>query len=589
MINHAPAVGQLESMVQEHEPIGVLLADKQRAQLYVFELGRLVDRSELLDELPRDYDSRGERERGTPAHHREELAHQHLRHAARAAFDLWQARGFHHLAIGAPDAIAERARAGPPPVPPRPALRPGPASASGRPPPRCWPRRRPSRPRSSGRGRPPSSPGSRRRRPPAAAVSPACRHPRGPSERRVERLVVSKGYAEEGWRAPGTGALALVGPATPTPAPPMERVERRRRGRHRGGPHPGHPGHDLRGQRRPRRARAHRRPAPLLTSRGACCAAVGLDVGGTKVLGVAVDPRDPGTVLAEDRVPTPDGGDGPRRHAPRAGRALGAGRRGVGVGVPGLVDRSGTLHMGPHLRRMHDVPLARAAVGALGRARRGRQRRQLPRRGRAGGRGGGRGSTRRSSSPSAPGSAPGIITGGRLLRGANGFAGEPGHMVVDPNGPPCPCGKRGCWERFASGTGLGRLARDAASGGRLDAAVALAGGDPEAVRGEHVTASARAGDAEAQAVLDALARWIALGLANLVNVLDPEVIVIGGGLVEAADLLLPEVRSRFADLVLAGEQRPWCRSCRPRWGSGPAPSAPLCWPPSARPHPGGVG
>ena len=133
----------------------------------------------------------------------------------------------------------------------------------------------------------------------------------------------------------------------------------------------------------------------------------------------------------------------------------------------------------------------------------------------------------------------GIITSGRLLHGAQGFAGEPGHMVVDPNGPPCPCGKRGCWERFASGSGLGRLARDAASGGRLDAAVALAGGDPEAVRGEHVTASARAGDVESQAVLDELARWIALGLANLVNVLDPALIVIGGGLVEAADLLLP--------------------------------------------------
>ena len=150
----------------------------------------------------------------------------------------------------------------------------------------------------------------------------------------------------------------------------------------------------------------------------------------------------------------------------------------------------------------------------------------------------------------------GIITGGRLLHGANGFAGEPGHMVVDPNGPPCPCGKHGCWERFASGTGLGRLARDAASGGRLDAAVALAGGDPEAVRGEHVTASARAGDADSQAVLDELSRWIALGLANLVNILDPAIIVIGGGLVEAADLLLPEVRRRFADLVMAGEVRP---------------------------------
>ena len=86
--------------------------------------------------------------------------------------------------------------------------------------------------------------------------------------------------------------------------------------------------------------------------------------------------------------------------------------------------------------------------------------------------------------------------------------------------------------------------------------MALAGGDPEAVRGEHVTASARAGDAESQAVLDELAHWIALGLANLVNVLDPAVIVIGGGLVEAADLLLPEVRRRFADLVMAGERRP---------------------------------
>jgi glucokinase len=129
-------------------------------------------------------------------------------------------------------------------------------------------------------------------------------------------------------------------------------------------------------------------------------------------------------------------------------------------------------------------------------------------------------------------------------------------MIVDPNGPPCPCGRRGCWERFASGTGLGRLARDAASGGRLDGAVALAGGDPEAVRGEHVTASARAGDEESQAVLDDLAHWIALGLANLTNILDPAVIVIGGGLVEAADLLLPEVRIRFAELVMAGEHRP---------------------------------
>src|SRR3546814_9918137 len=106
VINHAPAVGQLESVLQEHEPIGVLLADRQVARLFVFELGELVERSELIDELPRDYDVRGMRERGTPDAHVDELASQHLRNAARAAFDLWQARGFAHLSIGAPDAIA---------------------------------------------------------------------------------------------------------------------------------------------------------------------------------------------------------------------------------------------------------------------------------------------------------------------------------------------------------------------------------------------------------------------------------------------------------------------------------------------------
>lgn len=282
---------------------------------------------------------------------------------------------------------------------------------------------------------------------------------------------------------------------------------------------------------------------------------IGLDVGGTKVLGVAVDPRQPGTVLAERRVPTPAGGDGLVDTLLELATSLDRQPASIGVGVPGLVDRAGTLHMGPHLRRMHDVPLARLLAERTGvptvvdnDANCHAVAEHVA--------GAAAGAAEALMVTLGTGIGGGIITGGHLLRGANGFAGEPGHMVVDPNGPPCPCGRRGCWERFASGTGLGRLARDAAHGGRLDAAVALAGGDPEAVRGEHVTAAARGGDAESQAVLDALAHWIALGLANLVNVLDPEIIVIGGGLVEAADLLLPEVRSRFAALVMAGEQRP---------------------------------
>lgn len=285
---------------------------------------------------------------------------------------------------------------------------------------------------------------------------------------------------------------------------------------------------------------------------------IGVDVGGTKVLGVAVDTDEPATVKAERRAPTPEGGAGlvDAIFELVTGLAAAVGEpAALGVGVPGLVDRHGVLHMGPHLRDLTDIALASLLTAATG----------LPTvvdndanchalAERAGG--AAVGAEEALVVTLGTGIGAGIITGGRLLRGANGFAGEPGHMIVDANGPPCPCGKRGCWERFASGTGLGRLARDAAHAGRLEAAVGLAGGDPDAVRGEHVTTAARAGDADSMAVLGELAHWVALGLANLANILDPAVIVIGGGLVRAADLLLPEVRIRFGELVMAGDQRP---------------------------------
>jgi hypothetical protein len=79
----------------------------------------------------------------------------------------------------------------------------------------------------------------------------------------------------------------------------------------------------------------------------------------------------------------------------------------------------------------------------------------------------------------------GLVANGAVQRGLNGFAGEFGHMVVDPDGPRCPCGRRGCWERYASGSGLAMLAREAATGRRLRRG-RHAGGDPQAVRGEHV-------------------------------------------------------------------------------------------------------
>jgi glucokinase len=150
----------------------------------------------------------------------------------------------------------------------------------------------------------------------------------------------------------------------------------------------------------------------------------------------------------------------------------------------------------------------------------------------------------------------GLVVDGRVQVGAAGFAGEIGHMVVDPAGPPCPCGRRGCWERFASGAGLGVLAREAALAGRLGEVVRLAGGDAETVRGEDVSAAAAAGDPAAQQVIREVGGWIGFGLANLAALLDPACFVLGGGVVEAGDLLIASARAAYAELVEGGDRRP---------------------------------
>jgi peptide subunit release factor 1 (eRF1) len=107
VINHVPAVGQLEALLREHEPIGVLLADRQRARMFVFELGELVDRSELFEAVPRDVDVRGERDRGSdPQQVVEAHTQHHLRHAAQVAFDVWTQHSFDHLVVGAPEPLA---------------------------------------------------------------------------------------------------------------------------------------------------------------------------------------------------------------------------------------------------------------------------------------------------------------------------------------------------------------------------------------------------------------------------------------------------------------------------------------------------
>jgi glucokinase len=99
------------------------------------------------------------------------------------------------------------------------------------------------------------------------------------------------------------------------------------------------------------------------------------------------------------------------------------------------------------------------------------------------------------------------------------------------------------------------MARDAAEAGHLDGVLRAVGDDAAVIRGEDVVAAARAGDAQAQAVLDDFAWWTALGIGNLIAVLDPEVVVLGGGLIDAADLWLGETRRCLPGLVVAAGHR----------------------------------
>jgi glucokinase len=152
----------------------------------------------------------------------------------------------------------------------------------------------------------------------------------------------------------------------------------------------------------------------------------------------------------------------------------------------------------------------------------------------------------------------GIVLRGELFRGTFGIAGEFGHVKMVPDGRLCGCGNRGCWEQYASGKALVHEVREVADTGSPTAAVILeaAGGDIAAITGQMVTAAAQDGDRLCMEAFDTIGGWLGRGLADLASIFDPGVVIIGGGVSEAGDLLMDPARRTFQRELSGRGHRP---------------------------------
>jgi glucokinase len=285
---------------------------------------------------------------------------------------------------------------------------------------------------------------------------------------------------------------------------------------------------------------------------------IGVDVGGTKIAAGVVDPE--GRVVDTVRIATP-AADAQSVEAGIVEAVLVLTSRHVvttvGLAVAGFVDETrSVLRFAPNLpmveRPLRDLVGPRvglpvvvendANAAAWGEYRFG----------------GGRGVTDMVLVTVGTGIGGGTVLDGRLLRGAYGVAGEFGHVRVVPGGLLCGCGNRGCWEQYTSGSALVREARALATTEpeRATQLLRLADGVPAAISGRMVTQAASDGDPTSRALLADLGRWLGEGIADLADILDPAVVVVGGGVSEAGELLLAPARTAFTQQLSAGAHRP---------------------------------
>ena len=272
---------------------------------------------------------------------------------------------------------------------------------------------------------------------------------------------------------------------------------------------------------------------------------LGIDLGGTKILTAVATAQ--GKMLSRDHSVTPatKGQEAVVQSILESiGRALeqagiaASQLSAIGVGAPGLSNpETGILFTSPNLPGWRDVPLRDiiekelgkkaflindANAAALGELYFGAAK----------------GAHHFIYITISTGIGGGIIIDGEVYTGSIGTAGEVGHMTIDDDGPPCNCGNRGCWETLASGTAMAREARKQIKEGARTSILGYAEGDVEKVTAQVIHNAAKEGDSLAKELITRTGYYVGVGLANLVNIFNPELIVIGGGLSNIGDMLL---------------------------------------------------
>lgn len=284
---------------------------------------------------------------------------------------------------------------------------------------------------------------------------------------------------------------------------------------------------------------------------------IGFDVGGTNVRGVALRPGGSEPLAIRRARTRPDGDvlvetiiEVTQHLADDIGEPVDA----VGLGMAALMDSSGVFRYAPNIPGVFNYPLVANVIDRLGvpvvaendATTATWAEAQL---------GAGRGYAHMAFVALGTGIGTGFVLDGKLHRGAHGYAGEAGHMTVQRDGPEHITGAQGPWEYYASGTGLGILARKWAAEGRVDALVDRAGSVAD-IRGEHVQELLDEGEPGIEALLRRFSHDVAVGMADLVYVLDPEVFVLGGGLVDLGEPLRRAVEESLAERILGADYRP---------------------------------